>query len=560
MSTISNVLYLLILTCTGLETSISTFAGRTLFTLKYLAKGYTDCPSYKQEKLPYIFDGTMTVTQGSSRLKAALEKYKNINPSSFLLGASTSEHQCSHECKPEFCSAVRFAQQHNLPQPGDPEFGQINLWDNYKSYIDYAKDHLHLNSLRFSIEWALVEKTRGVYDQNVLAHYADQYLYAIQKGITPVVCFHHYTDPCWFIDQSGFEKTANIKLFAQFCTSVYEYITHALLLSAQNKLLTDQAIELIRLRPPLFATFNSPEGYAFKGYYEQVSPPFDKKKIGFSWVSLVLGNMMKAHVAAYNDIKALYMRTISQVPQELKCFIPEPQIGFLKNIHQLDPAVDGGIIHNAIHPLIGGFGDLIQNEGIYQFFTTGKYNVGHVAKSRISIIDKRAPDSLDFIGLNYYSNRHMSYGKTVQEPEELQTDNNRYSIYPSGLYRAIAELSDRLAKPLGARRYPNQRRAIPIFVTENGIATQDEAQRNRFYAQYLEALIQAVQDGYDVRGYLTWTLADNYEWQRIPAKRFDTTNKRRLYGLCTVSEGGATLAKKAGAQFYCNLANEFLYK
>ena len=53
---------------------------------------------------------------------------------------------------------------------------------------------------------------------------------------------------------------------------------------------------------------------------------------------------------------------------------------------------------------------------------------------------------------------------------------------------------------------------VPIIVTENGIATDDDSARIEFTRRALLSLRQAMDDGVDVRGYLHWSLLDNYEW------------------------------------------------
>ena len=52
----------------------------------------------------------------------------------------------------------------------------------------------------------------------------------------------------------------------------------------------------------------------------------------------------------------------------------------------------------------------------------------------------------------------------------------------------------------------------PIFVTENGIATANDARRIDYTYDALAGLHDAMSDGIDVRGYLHWSLLDNYEW------------------------------------------------
>src|SRR5690606_37201520 len=53
---------------------------------------------------------------------------------------------------------------------------------------------------------------------------------------------------------------------------------------------------------------------------------------------------------------------------------------------------------------------------------------------------------------------------------------------------------------------------VPILVTENGIGTDDDAQRVAYLRRALEGVLDCLDDGIDVRGYLCWSLLDNFEW------------------------------------------------
>jgi beta-glucosidase len=53
---------------------------------------------------------------------------------------------------------------------------------------------------------------------------------------------------------------------------------------------------------------------------------------------------------------------------------------------------------------------------------------------------------------------------------------------------------------------------VPIVVTENGIATADDTERISYTEGALAGLRGAMQAGADVRGYLHWSLLDNFEW------------------------------------------------
>jgi beta-glucosidase len=49
-------------------------------------------------------------------------------------------------------------------------------------------------------------------------------------------------------------------------------------------------------------------------------------------------------------------------------------------------------------------------------------------------------------------------------------------------------------------------------VSENGIATADDSRRIDYTTEALTGLLEAIDQGADVRGYLHWSLLDNYEW------------------------------------------------
>jgi beta-glucosidase len=51
-----------------------------------------------------------------------------------------------------------------------------------------------------------------------------------------------------------------------------------------------------------------------------------------------------------------------------------------------------------------------------------------------------------------------------------------------------------------------------LVVTENGVATANDSERVEFIKRALAALHEAMADGAPVRGYVHWSLMDNFEW------------------------------------------------
>lgn len=90
--------------------------------------------------------------------------------------------------------------------------------------------------------------------------------------------------------------------------------------------------------------------------------------------------------------------------------------------------------------------------------------------------------------------------------------------------------------------------AIPIIVTENGIGTDDDAQRIRYLREALEGLDAAMGDGLDVRGYFLWSLLDNFEW---------TLGYRPKFGLVAVDRDTFARTPKPSAKWYRDATRNF---
>jgi beta-galactosidase len=52
---------------------------------------------------------------------------------------------------------------------------------------------------------------------------------------------------------------------------------------------------------------------------------------------------------------------------------------------------------------------------------------------------------------------------------------------------------------------------LPLYVTENGIADEADYQRPYYLVSHVYQVYEALRRGADVKGYLHWSLADNYE-------------------------------------------------
>jgi beta-glucosidase len=104
----------------------------------------------------------------------------------------------------------------------------------------------------------------------------------------------------------------------------------------------------------------------------------------------------------------------------------------------------------------------------------------------------------DFIGVQNYTGLLIGPDGPVDAPAESERTQMGYLYQPEALEHAIR----RAAAITG----------LPVIVTENGIATDDDARRIDFVEYALRGVEACIRDGVDVRGYLYWSLFDNFEW------------------------------------------------
>jgi beta-glucosidase len=88
---------------------------------------------------------------------------------------------------------------------------------------------------------------------------------------------------------------------------------------------------------------------------------------------------------------------------------------------------------------------------------------------------------------------------------------------------------------------------LPIIITENGIATNNEDRRARYLVSYIKEIYHAIAAGIDVRGYCYWSLLDNFEWE----KGFNAK-----FGLIEVKRPSLERKIKSSARIYAEMAKE----
>ncbi len=141
-------------------------------------------------------------------------------------------------------------------------------------------------------------------------------------------------------------------------------------------------------------------------------------------------------------------------------------------------------------------------------------------------------DVTDIIGVNYYYSQDASTTRFIVRPQgELGSNytQNGWEINPEGFYATLKDVYHRYGKP--------------IVVSENGIGTQSEEKKIRYFREHVNQMRRAMNDGVDIRGYFPWTLIDNYEWAEGYGANFGLTHVDRKEMKLVIEKSGEWFSK-----------------
>jgi beta-glucosidase len=111
-----------------------------------------------------------------------------------------------------------------------------------------------------------------------------------------------------------------------------------------------------------------------------------------------------------------------------------------------------------------------------------------------------ASDGDDFIGVQTYTRMLIGPNGWAGPEPGVEVLPMGYELWPDALEACLR----RAWSVTGGR--------IPLWVTENGIGTDNDAQRRQFIGDALRGVLRVVADGIAVEGYTYWSLLDNFEW------------------------------------------------
>jgi beta-glucosidase len=120
----------------------------------------------------------------------------------------------------------------------------------------------------------------------------------------------------------------------------------------------------------------------------------------------------------------------------------------------------------------------------------------------------------DFLGLQAYTRCRVGKSGDLGPEPGIELTQMGYEFWPEALEVCL--------------RYAAERVRVPIYVTENGVSTEDDTRRVEYIERALTGVMNCIGSGIDVRGYIHWSLLDNFEWIFGYRPKFGLVSVNRL--------------------------------
>ena len=403
-------------------------------------------------------------------------------PEGFVFGAATAAYQIEGAVGEDGRGESiwdRFSHTPGKVYRGDTGDVACDHYHRWESDIELMQE-LNFGAYRFSIAWPRIIPTgTGAVNQAGLDFYSRLVDELLEVGIQPHATLYHWDLPQALEDQGGWPARATAEAFVEYAAVVTEALG--------DRLAT-------------LATFNEPFVVANHGYYTGEHAPGRSSSADYLATS---HHLMVAHGMAVQRIREIApdlltgivlnftpMHAASDDPLDLELTAAE---NAMNNRWYLEPIAGRG------YPA----------EGIdYMDWT-----MDEVLDGDLDLIAQ----PIDFLGVNYYTRGIQRHPHAEAVPTTTITSRRTgfdWEIYPDALRETL--------------EYVHGMGVVDrIYITENGAAFPDDPDdvtvdhgRLGYLRDHLTVVHSAVENGIPVKGYLAWSLLDNFEWALGYSQRF----------------------------------------
>ena len=318
---------------------------------------------------------------------------------------------------------------------------------------------LGIKAFRFSIEWSRVEPEKNQFDQEAINHYVKKTNKLIKNDILPIITFHHFTTPKWVSNEGSWASKNVVTYFINYV----------------QRMMDNLPSEII-----YFNTINEPGIFTFFGYFSTNKfPPGIANEEIFIKAS---NNVINAHIKAREIIKNKN---------------PNSQIGMTHALQEWEDNDNKRLKKYIKYHLEDKFLEASKDD---DFIGLQTYTIVRIPNNILLTIF--TPFLLDISLIRkYFLPRLLQIfaGRNGIIDKNTRVTKMGYEYRP----QAVLYNLNRLNKIFDGKK---------IFITENGIATDDDEERIEFVTAVLNDVHNYTVDNENLIGYLYWSLLDNFEW------------------------------------------------
>ena len=319
--------------------------------------------------------------------------------------------------------------------------------------------NLGIRAFRFSIEWSRIQPEKNKYDQEAIQHYVDKTKKLIENNIEPIITFHHFTTPEWVFNEGSWANTKVVSYFNDY---------------------VDVMMQSLPKEITYFNTINEPGIFTFFGYFSTNKfPPGIANEDIFIKASQ---NVINAHKEA--------LKTIKKHNQKSK-------VGMTHALQEWEDKDSKELKKYIKYNLEDKFLEASSND---DFIGLQTYTIVRIPQSILLNIFTPILLKISFVR-KYILPRILQIfaGRNGRIDKDTRTTKMGYEYRPQAVLYNIKRLH---------KLFPDKE----IFITENGIATDDDDERIEFVSDVLKDIHQYLDSNSKVIGYLYWSLLDNFEW------------------------------------------------
>nr|XP_034837239.1 myrosinase 1-like [Maniola hyperantus] len=433
-------------------------------------------------------------------------------PDDFLFGTATASYQIeggwNADDKGE---SIWDRMTHTRPEViKDGSNGDIaaDTYTNYKRDVEMMRE-LGLDAYRFSLSWSriLPNGLANKISEAGVAFYNNYIDEMIKYNITPMVTLYHWDLPQKLQDFGGFLNPDFPLWFENYARVVFEKFGD---------------------RVKHWMTFNEPREICFQGYGDvSKAPILNATDVGTYYCAknLVLGHAKAYH--AYNNLFKPSQGGMCGIAISVNWMGPLTDSEEDQYAAEIRRQAEWGLYAEPIFSEQGGFpkelSEIVAKKSAEQGYPTSR--LPELTDEEKNLVRGTA----DFFGVNHYTaflvsatEYKMDYpipslyadvdvGSYVP-PEWPKAESPWLTLAPDSIYNALTHLHQKYNGPI-------------FYITENGWSQAleegyEDDSRIKYYRAALNSVLDTLHAGVDLRGYMAWSLMDNFEWMEGYTERF----------------------------------------